>query len=134
MAHQAPLSMGFPRQEYCSGVPFPSPGDLPNSGIEPTSSARQEDSSPSEPPGKSIKLMGRNKAVWGAANSGPGAQAGFPEKGNLSWVLRNWLEFSSSCQVSPHTHTSLSTRENLHVLSVRSGHSRSCAFVWSWAL
>ena len=36
-AHQAPLSMGFSRQEYCSGLPFPSPGDLPNPGIESTS-------------------------------------------------------------------------------------------------
>ena len=35
VAFQAPLSMGFPRQEYCSGLPFPSPGDLPNPGIEP---------------------------------------------------------------------------------------------------
>ena len=34
-SHQAPLSMGFPRQEYCSGLPFPSPGDLPDPGIEP---------------------------------------------------------------------------------------------------
>ena len=37
VAHQAPLSMGFPRQEYWSGLPFPSPGDLPNPEIEPTS-------------------------------------------------------------------------------------------------
>ena len=36
VARQAPLSMGFPRQEYWSGLPFPSPGDLPNSGTEPT--------------------------------------------------------------------------------------------------
>ena len=35
--HQAPLSMGFPRLEYWNGLPFPSPGDLPNPGIEPTS-------------------------------------------------------------------------------------------------
>ena len=34
VAHQAPLSMGFPRPEYWSGLPFPSPGDLPSSGIE----------------------------------------------------------------------------------------------------
>ena len=34
VAHQAPLSMGFSRQEYCSGLPFPSPGDLPNPGIK----------------------------------------------------------------------------------------------------
>ena len=39
VAHQAPLSMGFSRQEYWSGLPFPSPGDLSNPGIEPTSPA-----------------------------------------------------------------------------------------------
>ena len=36
-AHQAPLPMGFPRQEYWSGLPFPPPGDLPNLGMEPSS-------------------------------------------------------------------------------------------------
>ena len=35
-AHQAPLSVGFPRQEYWSGLPFPSPGELPNPGTEPS--------------------------------------------------------------------------------------------------
>ena len=39
VAHQAPLSMGFARQEYWSGLPFPSPGDLPNPGIKPMSPA-----------------------------------------------------------------------------------------------
>ena len=39
VAHQAPLSMGFSRQEYWSGLPFPSPGDLPDPGIEPRSPA-----------------------------------------------------------------------------------------------
>ena len=37
VAHQSPLSMGFTRQEYWNGLPFPSPGDLPDSGIEPRS-------------------------------------------------------------------------------------------------
>ena len=37
IAHKAPLSMGFSRQEYCSGLPFPPPGDLPNPGTGPTS-------------------------------------------------------------------------------------------------
>jgi len=37
VARQAPLSMGFPRQEYWSGLPFPAPGDLPNPGIQPVS-------------------------------------------------------------------------------------------------
>ena len=55
VAHQALLSMGFPKQEYCSGLPFPSPGDFPNSGIRPRSPAWQADSLPSEPPGKSSK-------------------------------------------------------------------------------
>ena len=44
VAHQAPLSMGFLRQEYWSGLPFPSPGDLPNTEIEPMSPAWQADS------------------------------------------------------------------------------------------
>ena len=50
VAHQAPLSMGFPRQEYWCGLPFPSAGDIPEPGIEPGSPALQADSLPSEPP------------------------------------------------------------------------------------
>ena len=46
------LSMGFPRKEYWSGLLFPSPGDLPDPGIEPRSPALQADSLPSEPPRK----------------------------------------------------------------------------------
>ena len=45
--------MGFSKQEYWSGLPFPSPGDLPDPRIEPRSPALQADSLPSEPPGKS---------------------------------------------------------------------------------
>ena len=44
VARQAPLSMGFPRQEYWNRLPFPSPGDLPDPGIEPTSPDWQVDS------------------------------------------------------------------------------------------
>ena len=51
-ARQAPLSMGFSRQEYWSGLPCPPLGDLPNPGIKPRSPTFQADSSPSEPPGK----------------------------------------------------------------------------------
>ena len=43
VAHQAPLSMGFSRQEYWSGLPFPSPGDLPDPGIEHRSPILQAD-------------------------------------------------------------------------------------------
>ena len=48
VARQAPPSMQFSRQEYWSGLPFPSPGDLPKPGIEPGSSALQADALPSE--------------------------------------------------------------------------------------
>ena len=43
VGHQTPASMGFPRQQYWSGLPFPSPGDLPDPGIEPRSPALQAD-------------------------------------------------------------------------------------------
>ena len=52
VVHQAPLSMGFSRQEYWSGLPFPSPGDLHNPGIKPRSPTLQVDSLPSELPVK----------------------------------------------------------------------------------
>ena len=58
VAHQAPLSMGFSRQEYWSGLPCPPPGDLPNPGIEPWPPALQADSLLSEPPGKSSEALG----------------------------------------------------------------------------
>ena len=54
VAHHAPLSMEFSRQEYWSGLLFPSPGDLPDPGIEPVFPALQADSWPSEPPGKLV--------------------------------------------------------------------------------
>ena len=53
-AQQALLSLVFSRQEYWSGLPFPSPGDLPHSGIKPWSAALQADSLPTEPLGKSF--------------------------------------------------------------------------------
>ena len=57
VAHQTPLI----RQEYWSGLPFPSPGDLPNPGIEPGSLTFQADSLPSEPPGKPITTVRGSK-------------------------------------------------------------------------
>ena len=52
VAHQGPPSMGFSRQEYWSGFPFPIPGDLPDPGIKPGSPVLQADALLSEPPGK----------------------------------------------------------------------------------
>ena len=58
VAHQAPLSMKFSRQEYWSSLPFPSPGDLPNPGIKPRIPALQADSLPYEPQGKALIKFG----------------------------------------------------------------------------
>ena len=54
VAYQASQSIGFSRQEYWSGLPFPSPGDLPDPGIEPGSPALESDALTSEPPGKPL--------------------------------------------------------------------------------
>ena len=62
VAHQAPPSMGFSRQEYWSALPFPSPRDLLDPGIEPRSPALQADALTSKPPGKtSIPKKGNAK-------------------------------------------------------------------------
>ena len=55
VAQQASPSMGFSRQEYWSGLPFPSPGALPNPGIEPRSPTLEADALTSKPPGKGCK-------------------------------------------------------------------------------
>ena len=57
VAYQSSPSMGFSWQEYQSGLPFPSPGDLPDPGIEPRSPTLQVDALPSEPPGKPTLLI-----------------------------------------------------------------------------
>ena len=61
VAHQAPLSMGFPRQEYWSGLPFPSPGDLPDPGIKPTFPASAGKFFTNEPPG--VTLIKKKKKL-----------------------------------------------------------------------
>ena len=67
---QAPLNMGFPRQEYWSGLPFPCPGDLPDPGIKPGFPELQVDSLPSESPGKPdlCLLAPPIHKIWGAVN------------------------------------------------------------------
>ena len=60
VAHQAPPFLGFSRQEYWSGLPFPSPGDLPNPGIKLRSPALQADALTSEPPGKPLLRRSRS--------------------------------------------------------------------------
>ena len=69
--------MGFSRQEYWSGLPFPSPGDLSNPGIEPWSPALQADALPSKPPGKSCSIPGSGRH--------PGEGIGYPLQ--YSWAF-----------------------------------------------
>ena len=66
VVHQAPPSIGFSRQEYWSGLPFPSPGDLPYPGIEPRSPALQADALTSEPLGKPPYSLIKRKTsiIW----------------------------------------------------------------------
>ena len=70
VAHQAPLSLGFPRQEYWSGFSFPSTGDLPNPGIETASPALQADSLPNEPPVKPKEPISLSPNHYGQAKPG----------------------------------------------------------------
>ena len=66
VACQAPMSVGFSRQEFWSGLPCPPPGDLPNPRIKPRSPASQVGSLPSEPPGKPPIYL---KCLFNAGNS-----------------------------------------------------------------
>ena len=74
VARQAPLSVGFPRQEYWSGEPLPSPGDLPDPGIELWSPALQADSLPPEPPGEC-----KSNSWWDKTSHSLG----------VNWTLKN---------------------------------------------
>ena len=76
-ARQAPLSMGFSRQEYWSGLPFHSPGDLPDPETEPKSPALQADSLQSEPPGKPSSRE-RGHQIRGAGAFWPQGSPGTP--------------------------------------------------------
>ena len=67
VAHQAPLSMGFSRQEYWSGLPFPSPGNLPDPRIEPRSPTLQTGTLTSEPTGKPYAESLENKELQGSS-------------------------------------------------------------------
>ena len=101
---QAPLSMGFPRQESWSGFPFPFPGDLPDPGIEPKSPALQADSLPSEPPRKKIAL------TYGNGNRLQYSCLKNPMNRGAWWAYSPW-----SCRESDMT-------ERAHTYSI------SCAF------
>ena len=108
VACQAPLSVGFSRQEYCSGLPCPPPGDLPKPGIEPRSSPMQADSLPSELSGKPQSRMPANKCRQkmeiGSTTMWPKSEV-VDSGGNCQWMsvdrglLRNKIlaKFKGNC-------------------------------------
>ena len=85
-AYQASPSMGFSSQEYWSGLPFPSPGDLPNPGIKPTSPALQADALTSEPP---IRWLAdaKNWLIWKDPDAGKDWRR---EKGTTEDEMVGW--------------------------------------------
>ena len=83
IAHQASLSMEFSRQEYWSRLPFPSPGDLPDLGIEPRSPALKADSLLSEPQGKPKVSLGRLYCPQVFSNSEKRESFSLPTEENL---------------------------------------------------
>ena len=108
VGHQAPLSMGFSRQECWSGLPLPSPGDLPDPGIEAGSPALQAEPLPAEPPGKP-KREGRrgqrNRGVRGVTGAAEGLWVfgqtqhfDVPNKGN-HWPKSTYGIGESICQL-----------------------------------
>ena len=104
VAYQSPLSMEFSRQEYWSGLPFPSPGDLPHPGMEPRSPALQADVLPSEPPGKShliapgkkanttINFTGRKQSRAGRERGPHGRRGGATRESHTPEVLHELPE------------------------------------------
>ena len=109
VAPQAPLSMGFPRQEYWSGLPFPSPGDLPSPGLEPGSSALQADSLPCPLPSSIIMYIQHNyvetvytmQCVW--CWPSPANECPFTHSQSVqnSLLLQAWLKQDSSNEECP---------------------------------
>ena len=85
-SRRAPLSMGFSRQEYWSGLPCPPPGDLPNPGTEPRSPGLQADSLPSEPPGKP-----KNPGVGGLS----GGSSRPRNRTGVSWIAGGFLSWAT---------------------------------------
>ena len=104
VACQAPLSMGFPRQECWSGLPFLSPGDLPNSGIEPKSPALWTDSLSAEPQGKpkNTEVGSLSLLQW----------IFLTQESNRSLLPCRWILYQLSYQGSPKSE-SCSVMSNL---------------------
>ena len=134
VARQAPLSIGFSKQECWTGLPFPSPGDLPNPGIEPTSPALEGGLFTAEPPGKPSQLSEQQftcKAVGTSAMKRP----------SLRMVLAVRRNKTSRKGVTSLLERKLLPAKILAFLAQRSqmkkicrqfGGNREVAFILSW--
>ena len=85
----SPLSVGFSRQEYWSALPFPSPGDLPNPGIEPRSPTLQVDSLLSEPPGKPTLIHCKAPTMGEAKGFPDGKPTNVADASSTPWSGRS---------------------------------------------
>ena len=104
--HQAPLPMEFSRQEYWSGLPFPSPRHLPDPWIKPQSPTLQADSLPSEPPGKPslflrVTILDTSEK-WNCAMLNSNQYWGCKEQRALFGIPQN-CPFQCSCLENPWT-------------------------------
>ena len=98
VAYQAALSMGFPTQEYWSGLLFLSPGDLPNSGIKHMSPVSAGDSLPSEPPREATGEIGSEKLLASTGMSAKDVPLGGLRGYRLCNICsRKYLVFGSRC-------------------------------------
>ena len=82
VAHQDPLSSQFPRPAYWSGLPFPSPGDLPDPGMEPASPALAGEFFTTEPPGKPSSKISKTISLWKLEHIFPRILWGIQVKGD----------------------------------------------------
>ena len=87
VAYQAPPSMKFSRQEYWSGLPFPSPRHLPDPGIEPRSPAVQADALPSEPPGKHVAKSVNLRVTTNLSNNNNDNETSPSHKSKIQYEL-----------------------------------------------
>ena len=124
VACQSPLSMEFSRQEYWSGLPFPSPGDLPNPGIEPGSPTLQADSLQSDPP-----LYSNNKN-FNTFKSSQKAQSDLNKSFNRSFKHPPAMSgaWTYSLSISPAVSCSLSTRTAAHTHACTHSYTHTCPY------
>ena len=122
---------GFSRQEYCSGLPWPPPGDLPDPGIEPRSPALQADSLPSESPGEPNTGVGSHSLLPGIFPT-QGSNPGLPGK-DYFLILSNSSEASNNQPAFPkHLLCERCTKMNNENKNRKPSHIRSSPLSWKW--